>query len=177
MPRPKDLTKDSKNQVSISMKSIAFRPLRRVKKSGKIVVASYMQWRKVKTADYSKFELIMNDEYKGMPDGEYVHDHNGENLFWRHYNPEDIPMLNEYALEDGERPPYPPMWRTKWGMYSAKGLDCDGVPAFSHYTSNGIVIMDCGLVDFEPLTVATVRWWLGWFLFNLKNYQLQIGTP
>lgn len=33
-------------------KQIVFRPLRIVR--GKIVVASYMQWRKVKTADYAK---------------------------------------------------------------------------------------------------------------------------
>ena len=42
------------------MKTITFRPLRRIKKTGKIVVASYMQWRKVKTADYSKFKLVVD---------------------------------------------------------------------------------------------------------------------
>lgn len=155
------------------MKEIKFRPLRRIKKSGKIVVASYMQWRKVKVADYDNFILSIDNEYKSLPKDELVYNHNGENLFWRHYNPEEIPMLNRYALVDGEAPPYPPMWKTDYGMYSAKGLDCDGVPAFSHGTANEIVKDHTrDLSEYEPLTVEIVRWWFGWFLYQLENSRL-----
>jgi hypothetical protein len=153
------------------MKTVVFRPLRRIKKTGKITVASYMQWRKVKTADYYKFILVINDEYKSFTKDELVYNHNGENLFWRHYNPEEIPMLTGYELNDGERPPYPPMWKTEYGMYSAKGLDCDGVPTFSHQTANSIYNSK-DIKDFEPLTVEIVRWWFGWFLYQLKNNEL-----
>jgi len=155
------------------MKTIIFRPLRRIKKTGKITVASYMQWRKVKTADYSNFKLIINDEYKAFRKDELVYNHNGENLFWRHYNPEEIPMLNRYNLVDGEQPPYPPMWKTDYGMYSAKGLDCDGVPTFSHGTANEIVKDHTrNLNEYTPLTVKIVRWWFGWYLYQLQNNEL-----
>ncbi len=156
------------------MKKIIFRPLRRIKKTGKITVASYMQWRKVKTADYGKFILLINDEYKAFPKDELVFNHSGENLFWRHYNPEEIPILNRYALSDGEQPAYPPMWKTDYGMYSAKGLDCDGVPAFSHGTSKEIYNSKADMKNFEPLTVEMVNWWFGWFLYQLENSHLQI---
>lgn len=48
------------------MKTIKFRPLREDKKSGKIIVASYMQWNKVRCGNYSKFNLIINPEYESM---------------------------------------------------------------------------------------------------------------
>jgi hypothetical protein len=80
-------------------------------------------------------------------------------------------MLTGYELNDGERPPYPPMWKTEYGMYSAKGLDCDGVPTFSHQTANSIYNSK-DIKDFEPLTVEIVRWWFGWFLYQLKNNEL-----
>lgn len=131
-----------------------------------------MQWRKVKTADYNKFTLIINDEYKSFPKEELVYDHNGENLFWRHYNPEEIPMLNQYALIDGEQPPYPPMWKTDFGMYCAKGLDVDGVPTFSHGTANNIYNSKADMKGFEPLTIEIVNWWFGWFLYQLQNNSL-----
>ena len=153
------------------MKTITFRPLRRIKKTGKITVASYMQWRKVKTADYNKFVLIINNQYRSFPKDELVYDHNGENLFWRHFNPEEIPMLNDYALIDGERPTYPPMWRTSDGVYAAKCLDCDGVPTFSHQKANSIYDFK-DMAYFEPLTVEIVTWWFGWFLYQLKNNEL-----
>jgi hypothetical protein len=154
------------------MKIITFRPLRKIKKTGKITVASYMQWRKVKTADRNKFKLIISDEYKAFTSSELVYNHNGENLFWRHYNPEEIPVLNDYALIDGEQPPYPPMWKTYYGMYSAKGLDCEGVPTFSHGTSDNIYNSKADMKGFEPLTVEIVRWWFGWFLYQLENNEL-----
>lgn len=156
-------------------KAIRFRPLRRMKNK-KIVVASYMQWRRIKTADYNKFTLIVDDEYKSFPDAEQVYNHKGEHLFWRHYNPEEIPMLNRYALSDGEQPPYPEMWKTDYGMYSAKGLDCDGVPTFSHGTAENIYNGKSDLKGFEPLTAGVVKWWFGWFLWNINNSALKFKT-
>jgi hypothetical protein len=150
------------------MNIITFRPLRRIKKTGKITVASYMQWRKIKTADYNKFILIVNEEYKTFSNDELVYNHNGENLFWRHYNPEEIPILNQYALIDGEQPPYPPMWKTEY-MFCAKGLDVDGVPTFSHQMANNIYNSKADIKDFEPLTVKIVNYWFGWFLYCLQN--------
>jgi hypothetical protein len=77
------------------MKVVIFKPLRRIKKTGKITVASYMQWRKVKTSDYNNFSLIIDDEYKSFPKDEYVYDHKGENLFWYNFkNPQDVPKMN-----------------------------------------------------------------------------------
>ncbi len=156
------------------MKKITFRPLRRIRKTGKITVASYMQWRKVKTADYSNFILVVNDEYKSFDKDAFVYDHNGEQLFWRNYNPEEIPTLNRYALIDGQQPPYPPMWKSEWGSYSANGLDCDGVPTFSHGTAKSIVnhYKLESVQEFKPLTVEIVTWWFGWFLYQLKNNEL-----
>ncbi len=157
------------------MKTITFRPLRRIKKTGKITVASYMQWRKVKTADYNKFVLIINEEYKALPKDEYVYDHNGENLFWRNFNPEEIPFITGHELVDGERPPYPPRWKTEY-MVSARGLDCSGVPTFSHYTSDDIFNSGSDMTDFKPLTVEIVSWWFGWFLYQLKNNELRFSV-
>lgn len=156
------------------MKEIKFKPLRRLK-TGKIAVASYMQWRKIKVCDYSKFNLIIDDTYKTFPKGEFVYNHKGENLFWRHYNPEEIPMITGYELEDGEMPQYPTQWKADYGMYCAKGLDCDGVPTFSNGTANNIYNSKADMKDFEPLTVEMVEWWFGWFLYQMNNSNLVFG--
>lgn len=171
------------------MKEIVFRPLRRIKKTGKIAVASYMQWRKIKTADYSNFKLIVNDEYKTFPKGELVYNHNGENLFWKDFDPEKIPYLPPYILMD-ENYEYPKQWRTNYDMgycdvFSARGLDCSGVPTFSHGTQHNLTIgnmhnytlEEAGEVlspmsEYELLTVGVVVKWFGWFLYNLENNKL-----
>lgn len=58
-------------------------------------------------------------------------------------------------------------------MYSAKGLDCDGVPTFSHGTANEIVKDHTrNLNEYTPLTVEIVRWWFGWYLYQLQNNEL-----
>lgn len=159
------------------MRTIIFRPLRRIKKTGKITIASYMQWRKIKTADYSNFKLVIDTEYKTLPLDEYVFNHKGENLFWWDYNPEKIPTITGHELKDGERF-YPDQWKTTYDMYSAKGLDCDGVPTFSHYTANKIINNNPDLTEFEPLTVATVTKWFGWFLYKLQNNETTFkGSP
>lgn len=150
------------------MKEIVFRPLRRLK-SGKIAVASYAQWRKIKVADRSKFKLVVSGEYKEFPANERVHNHLGENLFWKEYNPGNIPVL-----VGQDRPkPYPKMWKTDYGMYSAFGLDCDGVPAFSHYTPSHCASFS-SMEDFMPLTAGMIQWWVGWFLYQLENTDLEV---
>lgn len=153
------------------MKEITFRPLRRIKKTGKLCVASYMQWRKIKVADYAKFRLVISDEYKSFQKDEYIYNHEGKQLFWRNYNPEEIPLLTGLESLDGESP-YAGQWLTLWGMYSARGLDCDGVPTFSHHTADEIYNSKADMTDFEPLTVETVVWWFGWFLYQLNNNEL-----
>jgi hypothetical protein len=150
---------------------VKFRPLRLLSDS-KIAVASYMSWRNIWTSDYHNLHLIVSEEYKSFDKDLLVHNHKGEPLFWYSYNPEDIPTLNEYALIDGERPPYPPMWKTHYGMYCAKGLDVDGVPYFSYITKDYIINSRQSVNDFQPLTVEIITWWFGWFLWQLNNPSL-----
>jgi len=164
------------------MKTITFRPLRKIKKTGKIVVASYMQWRKVKTADYRNFNLVVDDEYKGVPSEEYVYDHEGEQLFWFTYAPDEVQIfdflpLDIQQLSDVKVPKEP--YGINWGSggninYNVKGMDCDGVPTFSHHTANYCALYK-DINQFEPLTVGMVTKWLGWFLYQLENSYLQIG--
>lgn len=172
------------------MKTITFRPLRYNKKLGKIIVASYMQWRKVKTADYNVFSLIVNDEYNRYADTELVYNHKGEQLFWNIKHPDDMPIFEGSGIVDFEE------WMQKKEAFSAthespyilrgKGsdayitgsLDCDGVPTFSHKTANEISIGYNSydkINEFEPLTVKVVKDWFGWFLYQLQNSKLQIG--
>src|SRR5690606_11615957 len=82
------------------MKTIKFRPLRRIKKTGKITVASYMQWRNLMTADYREFNLILSEEHKAFPKDEYVYNHKGEVLFFFDYNPLDVPVFQHTFLTD-----------------------------------------------------------------------------
>lgn len=165
---------------------IKFRPLRRIKKTGKIVVASYMQWRKVMTADYSKFSLNLSDEHKGFPKDEFVYDHKGNLIFFFTYNPADVPVYDSQAegiLDDDwltrvheSKQPYGIRWRIctpDHVNYHMPGADCSGVPTFTHWTENRVTQEDTwnyyGADSFEPLTVATVRMWFGWFLWQLEN--------
>lgn len=168
------------------MKTITFRPLRRIKKTGKLTVASYMQWRKVKTADYNKFNLIIDNEYKRMPDDDFVYNHEGEQLFWfNHRSPEKLPKnyadyesifrnLNIPRDEfEGEE------WKlseplTQGFHYSVQGFDCDGVPVFSHNSADYIATHYKDLNQFEPLTVGLVKLWFGWFIYQLQNSDLKL---
>ncbi len=169
------------------MKQIIFRPLRRIKRTGKITVASYMQWVKVKTSDYHKFQLIIDDEYKRLPKDELVYNHLGENLFWyNHSNPEVLPKnivsvddivrilgVDKSDLDGEEYKISQPIG--KGFHWSVRGFDCDGVPIFSHYTTNYLATHYSDLTKFEPLTVEMVVKWFGWFLYQLENSHLQIG--
>lgn len=169
------------------MKEIVFRPLRRVKKTGKVVVASYMQWRKVKTSDYNEFKLVVDNEYATFPPDEYVYDHKGEILFWfNHKNPEALPK-NFVSIDDISRvlgidkselegEAYKLTEPIGTGFHwSIHGFDCDGVPVFSHYSQSYVAKHFDNLEQFEPLTVGLVTKWFGWFIYQLENSRLQIG--
>lgn len=120
-----------------------FRPLRRIKKTGKIVVASYMGWRSVFTANYGKFNLTIDQQYLSFPDDEQVYSADGSLLFW-------------FTEDSGHT-----------------GVDCDKIPTFSHYTEQYISRDDLwnyyGSEAFEPLTVGIVKAWLPNFIMQLEN--------
>lgn len=151
-----------------------------------------MQWRRVMTADYGKFNLVIDDEYKKFPLDEFVHNHLGELLFFFTYNPADIPVYEsdaERILDEDwlhkiqeSKQPYGIRWRISENghvNYNCKGMDCDGVPTFAHWDEDRITQTDTwnyyGPDQFVPLTVSTVKMWLGWFLYQLNNSYLQIG--
>lgn len=165
------------------MRTVEFRPLRRIKKTGLITVASYMQWRKVKTADYNNFSLIVDDEYKTLPSDEFVYNHKGEILYFFNYNPADVPVFDTaiFSLaEIREKTPYYGLrWQSGNVSYIMPGMDCDGVPTFSHWPEDRVTSDDVwnyyGPDQFKPLTVKTVVQWFGWFLWQLNNSSLKIG--
>lgn len=172
------------------MKIIKFRPLRVIKKSGKITVASYQQWRSIKTADYNNFSLIIDESYKMLNDEDFVYDNKGKQLFFYDFNPNDIIVNPNIPKLDGFIPsaessqaylnfrnnnPYILLDRGHYQTYWCRGLDCDGVPTFSHYTTDYIVNDNTrNFTLFEPLTVGIVKMWFGWFLWQLDNSRLQV---
>jgi hypothetical protein len=147
---------------------ISFRPFRRV--GNKLVITSYMGWRKLYTANYEgttvkllAFPKITEGEIiysMGNPNGLYKfwHPTKFETLFWpvngkiRHvgYNEK-----SEAIFEAGVV--------IKYDGYASKedevcsGFDCDGCPAFSHITA---VYVSENYPDkmhlFEPLTADIV---------------------
>lgn len=160
------------------------------KKMGKIIVASYPLWNKVKTANYSQFNLIVDDEYKRLDPESFVHDHKGELLYFFPYNPAEV-MAFQRTVIDEEDFDYDDAralhrdfiihhaggkYGSPWTSYFMRGADCQGTPTFTHHTGD-IISRDgyYSMFDFEPLTVKMVRQWLGWFLFQLENSRLQIG--
>ncbi len=180
------------------MREITFRPLRRIKKTGKIVVASYMQWNRVMTSDYNEFKLTVNDEYKTFPKDEFVYNHLGELLFFMDYNPADVPVYDSKAeriLDEDwldklhhKKQPFGIRWEndgtyTSHVNYSMPCTDCIGTPTFTHFTMEYVSEYYCNsrggypekIHDFNPLTVGIVVKWFGWFLYQLQNSHLQIG--
>lgn len=167
------------------MKSITFRPLRRIKKTGKVVVASYAQWNRVRTADYSEFALTVVNEYAAMPPDEYVYNHEGEPLFWKDCDPDAIPVytpeeLQVFEIEIADLFQRTPHHGIRWRPdaivhYCVRGLDCQGTPTFSHLTIEQVAEHYKDFADYEPLTVGVVVKWLGWWLYQLENSRLQIG--
>lgn len=167
------------------MKTITFRPLRRIKKTGKIAVASYTGWYRVMTSDYNKFNLIILDDYKKMPPDEYVYNHEGKQLYFFTYNPADVPVYNSATMDlealHASKEPYGIIWQGSDAhtSYHMDGTDCVGCPTFTHWDEDRITQEDTwkyyGHEKFEPLTVGTVVMWFGWFLYQLNNSYLQIG--
>lgn len=173
---------DPHKRQTLAMKEVIFRPLRRVKKTGKITVASYMQWRKVKTADYNKFNLIVSDEYKTFHPDEFVYDHKGELLYWFDLNPAEIPIFQSSVDFDWQGVTakhkhfgVEHSGRDEWISWIGTGLDCSGVPTFSHWDYNYVADYYKDVQDVTPLTVGMVVKWFGWFLLQLQNSYLQIG--
>lgn len=166
--------------MNLPMKTIKFRPLRRIKKTGKITVASYMQWVKVKRADYSEFNLVLLDDYKDFNPDEYIYNHEGKQLFFYQYMPDEVPVFqNSIVCDLDEIRLNNAMYGIQWSggsiSYHAKGTDCDGVPIFSHLTDDNVATHYNNMNDFEPLTVRTVVFWVGWFLYNLNKSNLKAG--
>lgn len=126
-------------------RNLSFRPFRRV--GGKLVVTSYMGWKKLYTADYegATVKLLPFPEIKkgevvysmGNPNGLYKfwHPTKFEPLFWpvngkmRHVG---YGEKSEAVFEAGVV--------IKYDGYESKGdevcsgFDCDGCPTFSHIT-------------------------------------------
>jgi hypothetical protein len=162
------------------MKTVPFRPLRQVKKTGQIMVASYAQWRRVMSADNGDFQLSLDREYAGLPADEQVYNHAGQPLFWRDFDPTQIPVFEYSSLLDvtriqDEHASYAIRWfpggRLTYAC-SRLHLDCDGVPAFSHYTIEHVAEHLADFAQYEPLTVGVVVKWWGWFLYQLENVRL-----
>lgn len=168
------------------MKSITFRPLRMNKKLGKIIVASYLQWYKLTCADYNKFILIVNDDYKKFHKDEFVYNHKGELLYFFDYHPSNVPVFQWSKLFDldeirSNNKQYGILWDYNDKVnYTMKGTDCVGTPTFSYFTQEYVSEYYCNSVggfpemihDFNPLTVSTVIKWFGWFIYQLENYRL-----
>lgn len=148
------------------MNKLTFRPFRRV--SDKLVVTSYMGWRKIYIANYegATVSLLSLPEVEkgevvyavGKPDGRYKYWHptKFEPLFWPvngriRYTPwkESIALL-----EAGLPHPYSaPIEENE--VYSM--FDCDGCPCFSHKTSIYVSENYPNKMHlFEPLTADIV---------------------
>lgn len=173
------------------MKSITFRPLRYNKKTDKIIVASYPQWNRLRTADYAHFNLTINDEYKRFDSKSFVYDHKGELLYFFPYNPADVATFQRTIIDDEDFDydqaralhrdfiihNHGGKYGLPWISYFMRGCDCQGTPCFSHHSGDSVAERYIGysMNDFEPLTVKMVRQWLGWFLYQLENSHLKIG--
>ena len=159
------------------MKELKFRPLRKVK--DKIVVASYMQWRRAMTADYNKFNLLVDASYRLIDPQDHVRNHKGELLYFFRYNPADVPVFQWNKFMDLERiraehKYYGILWNESNHVnYHMDGADCDGVPTFSHWTADYVADYWKDVISVHPLTVETVCKWFGWFLWQLNNSQLE----
>lgn len=166
------------------MKTVKFRPLRVIKKTGKVTVASYLQWYKVSCADYNKFNLVIDAEYRSINDDELVYDHEGELLFWHINSPDTIPIFDSRSIVGFDEwqqkvtefrknnKYYIELTRSGSTWYHICGCDCNGVPCFTHKSAdqisnsyNNYVSID----EFEPLTAGVVKNWYAWFLCQLKN--------
>jgi len=174
------MTTETGNKL-IGKKTLFFRPFRRV--GDKLVVTSYLGWRKIYTANYEGgiVKLLPFPEIKkgetvyamGKPDGKYNfwHPVKFETLFWptckmRHVSytkeetvfHESVSLFHySYPIKDDE-------------VYSC--LDCDGCPSFSHKTS---IYVSEHYADkmhlWEPLTAEIIYEYFEIMRDNLKNIE------
>lgn len=140
-----------------------------MKKAGKIVVAAY-----------TEFALTIDREYAGLPLDELIYNHEGKPLFWRDFDPDEVPVFEFNVLFNLRR------IRAKHENYTVRWfpggrlcypcshlqLGCDGVPVFSHYTIDHVAEHLTNFAQYEPLTVGVVVRWFGWFLYPLENARL-----
>lgn len=165
------------------MKNVQFRPLRRDKKTGKVIVASYSSWRKIKTADCQKTLLTVKRDYANMKHDEFVHNHKGELLYFYRYNPNDIPLFDPNSIEDTNAIFAITKVRglknhlSEGYNYSGAGIDCDGIPTFSHFDADYLGTHKYEPFDFEVLTVGTVLLWYEWVINNLSRTTFITETP
>lgn len=161
-------------------------------------MASYPLWNRVRTANYSEFNLIVDDEYKRLDNKAFVHDHKGELLYFFPYNPGEVMTFQRTVIDDEDfdyddaRELHRDFiihhdggkYGSPWTSYFMRGTDCCGTPSFSRHSGDSVANRYTGewcervgysMNDFEPLTVKMVRQWLGWFLYQLENSHLQIG--
>lgn len=170
------------------MKELKFRPLRIVR--DKIVVASYMQWNKLRTTNYNgQFRLIVDKEYESLPPNEFVNDHKGEQLYHFTYNPWEVFEYHGSCLDEGfdwdrmrqRHKDFIIVGKDREGQqtksYFMRGADSAGTPTFTHYDTDRVTQDDTwayyGADAFDPLTVWTVINWFGWVLWNLSNAQIE----
>jgi len=147
------------------MNQIKFRPLRHVKKSDKIVVASYSTWRKIVNTDrYNPtHEIVVDTEYKGMDPDAFVHNQKGEQLFFPDYA--RLPSKDVWKKSGGAIG----LWVETIGEFVRYGMDSEGVPFFSDITKYYAIRHYKDSRIFNPLTVGTVAQWVDLFLSRIYD--------
>lgn len=107
---------------------------------GKVIVASYSQWNKVRTANYSQFSLTIDDEYKRLDKERFVYNHKGELLYFFPYNPTEIMTFQRTVIDDEDfdydeaRASHRDFiihhdggkYGSPWTSYFMRGCDCCG---------------------------------------------------
>lgn len=163
------------------MKTIVFKPLRYIKKTKKVTVASYMQWRKVYTANKETTTIVFDSSFKDKPTNTLVYNHKGEPLFF--YEVEKIKLPKLTYIQKFGRELEATKKKVDFSDYCISGfnednsiyfvthyLDCDGVPTISHFTENCISGYSKEQKQkLEPLTVGMVMRWFDWFCLLVEN--------
>ena len=172
----------------MSERILSFRPFRRV--GDKLVITSYMGWRKIYTANYegATVKLLPLPEIKkgeivysmGNPDGLYKfwHPTKFEPLFWpvngiiRHigYGDNSDAVYEHGVITDG-------MYSEVKDNEVYSMFDCDGCPCFSHKT---VVYVSENYPDkmhlFEPLTADIVYKYFEIMRDTLNNVKWQLNV-
>lgn len=161
------------------MKEIKFNPIRIDKKTGKCIIASYSQWYKIKNASKIGVKLIIDDLYKHLPNDTELYNHKLKQLFFYDYKPKEILEVAGVDASPlfGRGINFSYHFRPSGydDVFCCEGLDCDGTPAFSHYTTDHIANnarSDKYLMSFSPLTIGMMKEWLWWWIYSMKNVEL-----